>query len=94
MLVGCVAGRFATTLAMATLRKHALSSTQGFNCIVFFFTYDLHNRIIEQTVYFFFVFTFVNICLVTRACGNEQCMPLFSLDEVVRARKVSGNVHY
>ena len=47
MLVGCVAGRFAATLAKATLRKHALSGTQGFNCIVVFYLW-----IMEQTVYF------------------------------------------
>ena len=39
MLVGCIcsAGRFATTLAIATLRKHALSGTQSFYCIVVFY---------------------------------------------------------
>ena len=51
MLAGCVAGRFATTLAMATLRKHALSGTQGFHCIFVF-----HLLFIEQNVHFVVLF--------------------------------------
>ena len=50
MTVMCVAGRFATALAMATLRKHALAGTRGFLFIVV----SLMNYRTERSVFFWF----------------------------------------
>ena len=64
MLVGCVAGRFAAILAMATETMHSLA--HRVSIVYLFFTDYLQNRIIEQTVYFilfFVVVTFENIYL-------------------------------
>ena len=81
MLVGCVAGRFAATLAMATLRKHALSGTQGFHCVVVFYLWFIEQNYRTDRL-FFFCF---HVCEHLRLqCCNEQCMLLFSLDEVDR----------
>ena len=88
MLVGCVAGRFAAILAMATETMHSLA--HRVSIVYLFFTDDLQNRIIEQTVYFILFFCchvcehiFVQLLERLRGC-NEQCMLLFSLDEVDR----------
>ena len=81
MLVGCIcsAGRFATTLAMATLRKHALSGTQSFYCIVVFYLMIYRT----DRLLFFFVFTFVNICVVTRAITVSSACYFLALMKLI-----------
>ena len=82
MVVGCIcsAGRFATTLAMATLRKHALSGTQSFYCIVVFYLMIYRT---DRLLFYFCFHVCEHLCSYS-SDYSEQCMLLFSLDEVDR----------